>query len=229
MHFQHDPAIWRDFPALVPGALYTDNPEPDPARARIAEHLATARERLAAGSEGTLPEIQAWRRAFAAQGLKPTQYRCASESLLRRLRQSGDLPQVHPLVDFCNAVSVAFAIPVAAIDLDRVAGDLTVRYATGTEQYETFGGEVEHPDPREVVFADGDGFAHARRWANRQSGRSAIGPGTRRVLIVAEALHDGGATAVPLLLEALAHGLGGRPVSAVLTAGDPVFVAGGEP
>ena len=25
MHFQHDAAIWRDFPALVPGVLYAEN------------------------------------------------------------------------------------------------------------------------------------------------------------------------------------------------------------
>src|SRR5207237_5536508 len=57
-----------------------------------------ARERLsAAGTESELPEIQAWRRTFSALGLKPTQYRCASESLLRRFRKEGSLPAIHPL------------------------------------------------------------------------------------------------------------------------------------
>jgi DNA/RNA-binding domain of Phe-tRNA-synthetase-like protein len=36
-------------------------------------------------------------------GLKPTQYRCAPEALLRRLRKEGTLPPLHPLVDLCNA------------------------------------------------------------------------------------------------------------------------------
>ena len=49
-------------------------------------------------------------------GLKPTQYRCASESLLRRFRKEGSLPRLHPLVDLCNAVSMAYAIPVAVLD-----------------------------------------------------------------------------------------------------------------
>jgi DNA/RNA-binding domain of Phe-tRNA-synthetase-like protein len=211
---------------LVPGTLFADAITPDAdVTLSVAAHLDTARQRLATMSESAMPEIQAWRRAFAAQGLKPTQYRCASESLLRRLRQTGDLPSLHPLVDLCNAVSVAFAIPIAAIDLDRIAGDLTVRYATGTETYETFGGEVEHPDPREVVFADGDGFAHARRWTNRQSGRSAIRPDTRRVLIVAEALHDEAAADMPKLLDALAEGLRTAwtidPQPRILTADHP--------
>jgi DNA/RNA-binding domain of Phe-tRNA-synthetase-like protein len=46
-------------------------------------------------------------------GLKPTQYRCAAESLLRRYRKERFLPRIHPLVDLCNAISLAFAIPVA--------------------------------------------------------------------------------------------------------------------
>ena len=88
-----------------------------PAADRFA---AVAKSRLAGvAAESELPEIQAWRRAFAAMGLKPTQYRCASESLLRRFRKEGSLPRLHPLVDLCNAVSLAFAIPVAVLDAVR--------------------------------------------------------------------------------------------------------------
>jgi DNA/RNA-binding domain of Phe-tRNA-synthetase-like protein len=122
-------------------------------------------------------------------GLKPTQYRCASEALLRRFRKEGALPALHPLVDLCNAASMAFAIPVAVFDLGQVEGALEVRHATGTERYETFAGEVEHPNPGEIIFADEAGSAHARRWTNRQSGRSAVRAGTSAALIVAEALH----------------------------------------
>ena len=43
-----------------------------------------------------------------------------------------------------------------------------------------------------MIFADDAGHAHARRWTNRQSGRSAIRPETRAVLIVSEAMHDTG-------------------------------------
>jgi DNA/RNA-binding domain of Phe-tRNA-synthetase-like protein len=226
MYFQHDPAVWRDFPALVPGVLYADGitaqPEVD------TSHLdAMAKARLADRPESELPEIQAWRRAFAAMGLKPTQYRCASESLLRRFRKEGSLPRLHPLVDLCNAVSLAFAIPVAALDADRIAWPLEVRYAAGNEEYLTFGGDTEHPAPGEVIFADQLGRAHARRWTNRQSGRSAVSAGTSRVLIVAEALHDQAPRDVRALTATLAAELGAHwgPVSApaILTAEAPRF------
>src|SRR6516164_9983831 len=186
MHFRHAGAVWRDFPALVPGVLYAEGITAD-AEPKAGQYEERARTRLAGGPESEFPEIQAWRRAFAAMGLKPTQYRCASESLLRRFRKEGSLPGVHPLVDLCNAVSLAFAIPVAVFDVDAITGPLEVRYAAGDEEYLTFAGEVEHPGAGEVIFADGAGHAHARRWTNRQSGRSAVRDCTGEALIVAEA------------------------------------------
>lgn len=66
--------------------------------------------------ESEFGQIQAWRRAFSQMGLKPTQYRCAAEALLRRLRKEHSLPRLHPLVDLCNAASAAYAIPVAVFD-----------------------------------------------------------------------------------------------------------------
>ena len=208
MYFQHSAPIWRDFPALVPAALYAEGITADARTGPAADRFAAvAKSRLAAvAAESELPEIQAWRRAFAAMGLKPTQYRCASESLLRRFRKEGSLPRLHPLVDLCNAVSLAFAIPVAVLDLSAVTGPLEVRYATGDEEYLTFTGEVEHPAAGEVIFADQAGQAHARRWTNRQSGRSAVRDSTARALIVAEALHD----SAPADIAELAAALGGR-------------------
>jgi DNA/RNA-binding domain of Phe-tRNA-synthetase-like protein len=69
-----------------------------------------AEARLANTLEGELPEIQAWRRVFSRMGLKPTQYRCASEALLRRFRKERSLPLIHPLIDLCNAVSIALSL-----------------------------------------------------------------------------------------------------------------------
>jgi DNA/RNA-binding domain of Phe-tRNA-synthetase-like protein len=225
MYFQHSAKLWRDFPGLVPGVLYADGINSTAEVGAVDRFAAIAKSRLAAESE--LPEIQAWRRAFAAMGLKPTQYRCASESLLRRFRKEGSLPRLHPLVDLCNAVSLAFAIPVAVLDAAQIAGPLEVRYAVGDEEYLTFAGEIEHPAPGEVIFADQAGQAHARRWTNRQSGRSAVRDSTTRALIVAEALHDRAPDDVPELVAALAAEIQAAwsvtPQTAVLSAAAPRF------
>lgn len=209
MLFSHSTEIWDDFPELVAGVLFAEGLGGNASTNMAIERFnAIAETRLAAGSEGELPEIQAWRRTFSRMGLKPTQYRCASEALLRRFRQEGSLPRLHPLVDLCNAVSLAFAIPVAIFDVAKIAGDLQVRHATGAETYQTFSGEIENPAAREVIFADAEGRAHARRWTNRQSGHSAVSADTGSVLIVAEAMHASAATDVGQLVTVLAGELG---------------------
>jgi DNA/RNA-binding domain of Phe-tRNA-synthetase-like protein len=160
-------------------------------------------------------------------GMKPTQYRSAAESLLRRFRKENALPQLHPLVDLCNAVSLAFALPVAVIDLDQVDDFLHVRHANGDEQYLAFNGEIETPAAGEVIFADASNHAHARRWTFRQSRRSTVGAATRRALIVSEGLHASAAADVPALIATLAGELSAiwsAPTGqASLSAAEPRF------
>jgi DNA/RNA-binding domain of Phe-tRNA-synthetase-like protein len=204
MRFRHTSDIWRDFPQLVPGLLYvTDIDAGADVSARLEPYFERARARLAAGPESELPEVAAWRRAYSQMGMKPTQYRSAAEALLRRFRREDTLPRLHPLVDLCNAVSLAFALPVAVIDLDQVAEFIDVRYADGTEQYLAFSGEVESPEPGEVIFVDAAKQVHARRWTFRQSRRSTVSEQTRRALIVSEGLHATAASDVSALLDTL--------------------------
>lgn len=227
-HFQHSAQLWHDFPELVPGVVLVDGITAEASvTAQVAELTARAASRLAAGPESELPEVQAWRRTFSRMGLKPTQYRCASESLLRRLRREGSLPQLHPLVDLCNAASIAYGIPVGAFDVARISGDLIVRYADGDESYLSFSGETEQPEPGEVIFADDAGRAHARRWTNRQSGYSAVSATTTAALIVVEAMHESARVDVAELTTSLAAALAAvwpvTPVTAILSASTPRF------
>ncbi|MFC9831095.1 B3/4 domain-containing protein [Streptomyces albogriseolus] len=229
MLFRHAEAVRSAHPGLAAGALHASGVDATAdVGARVAEYTARALARLADGPESHFPEVLAWRRTFARMGLRPTQYRCASESLLRRLRMEGSLPRIHPVVDLCNAVSVAYAVPVAALDADRITGPLLeVRPAHGDEEYTTFDGRTEHPAPGEVTYADAAGRAHARRWTNRQSGHSAVRDGTRRVLVVAEAMHEGGADTVARTLDTLAEELAAHwpvtPVTALLAPDAPEF------
>lgn len=204
MLFSYAESLLDDFPELATGVLLVQGIHPNVIVAESFADLTTAAaQRIATCSEADMPEVQAWRRSFHRMGLKPTQYRCAAEALLRRLRKEGDLPSVHPFVDLCNGTSAAFAIPVAAFDLDRVSGGLVVQRAAGIERYDTFSGTVEQPEPGEVVFVDAKGRAHSRRWTHRQSGYSAVNAQTCNALIVAEAMHATGLSDLSRLLASL--------------------------
>jgi DNA/RNA-binding domain of Phe-tRNA-synthetase-like protein len=229
MQFSHHPDIWTRFPELAASTLCVSGIHHKASVAAQVERFnAVARARLdAAGAESELPEIKAWRGVFSRMGLKPTQYRCASESLLRRFKKEGSLPQIHPLIDLCNAASLAFAIPVAALDVAKVVWPLQVRPATGAENYLSFANEIEHPEPGEVTFADTQGNAHARRWTHRQSGLSAIRDDTASVLIVMEGVHASAAADVQRLATELGQALeevwGTKPQQGLLSAPAPRF------
>jgi len=115
--FQHSGEIWHDFPELVAGVMFADGITPGVAvDDRVARFTPIASSRLTGLPESELPEIRAWRRVFTRMGLKPTQYRCAAEALLR----------LHPLIDLCNAASAAFAIPVAVFAIWSITPVATV-------------------------------------------------------------------------------------------------------
>ncbi len=204
MHFEHVPEIWRRFPQLVPGLLVVKGIHTHAnGQGYIEPWYDRARKRLGSQSEGEMPEVAAWRRVYSQMGLKPTKYRSASEALLRRFKRENDLPKLHPLVELCNAASLAFALPVAVFDLQNVDEFIEVRPATGTEEYLSFEEEVEHPEPGEIIFADAAGHAHARRWTFRQSRRSVVGSGTEKVVVVSEGVHEQAGVDVPALLAEL--------------------------
>jgi DNA/RNA-binding domain of Phe-tRNA-synthetase-like protein len=230
MFFCHVPQIWKDFPQLVPAVLQLDNIHPQVTvsqETHLAPLFDRARQRLAQSPESQFPEIAAWRKAYSAMGLKPTKYRSAAEALLRRFKREDDLPRLHPLVDLCNTVSLAFSLPVAVFDLDNVDGFLEVRYADGDEAYLAFSGDTEHPAPGEVIFADAGRQVHARRWTFRQSRQSTVSDRSRRVLIVSEALHDTALADEQALRETLTGyitDLWGAPrQQAILSADSPRF------
>lgn len=219
MYLQHSARLWARFPGLAAGAVFaTGVHDQADVTAPAGEFADIARDRLAASAIAELPEIQAWRRTFAAMGLKPTQYRCASEALLRRFSKEGALPRIHPVIDLCNALSLAFAIPIGVFDAARITGGVTVRHANGDEPYLTFGGDTEHPQPDEVIFVDDVGRAHARRWTNRQSGWSAVRDDTTAVLVVAEAVHETAAADIARLTATITARLSSCWPTATVTA-----------
>ena len=230
--FQYDPEIISRYPSIVGGVIYardmTNGPTPQELQAAFeAEQQATLR-RIGDTPLSQLPSLAAWRGAFRAFGVEPTQYRSAAESLLRRLTKKGDIPSINTLVDIGNLVSIRYALPAAVFDTRAINGTLTVHFANGSERYTTLGqDEIDHPDVGEVVFSDDTGLVMARRWCWRQSEQSAAQPATASAIITIEAHHANAhrdiESALQDLLALLKTYAGGTFVSCILDKEQPEF------
>ncbi|MHA6621029.1 B3/B4 domain-containing protein [Pseudonocardia sp. DLS-67] len=224
--FRYDHAVLDRYPGVHAGIVLasglTNGPTPPALLQRYRAAQREAAERLATTPPAGLPSIAAWRRAFAGFGAKPTQYRSAAEALLRRLAKQGDIPSINTLVDLGNLVSIRYALPVAVVDLAGIDGDITVRFATGTEPFTDLGAEDPvTPEAGEVVFVDRAEVACARRWCWRQSAQSATREATTDALVVVEGLHDGAERDVAAAREEIVALLGEFQPAATVARADP--------
>ena len=231
--FGYDAAIVAAFPGVVGGVIHATGLSNHPSTPTLREAFLAEQEEVQARLGETplseIPSLAAWRRVFSGFGVKPTQYRGAAESLLRRLTKQGDIPSINTLVDLANLVSIRHAIPVAVFDQAAVTGATTVRFASGEEPFTDLGSDtVTHPIEGEVIFVDEAPLVSARRWCWRQSAQSAAGLQTTEALITVEGHHDSAeldvAAAVADIMALLqTHQPDARSTHAVLSAADPRF------
>ena len=100
-----------------------------------------AREHFADTSAiGAHPTAAALRRLFRDAGCDPTRYRPASEALLRRLVKGLPLPQIHPLVDLNNCLSVELVVPCCVMVEGSFGGRMTWRSGRPGESYQSLRG-----------------------------------------------------------------------------------------
>lgn len=236
--FGYDPAIIERFGSIVGGVLHVTGLRNTEASRELTNLYRTEQQevskRLAEIPIAEIPSIAAWRRTFTACGVKPTQYRVAAEALLRRLSKNGDVPDINPLVDLGNLLSLRYALPVAVFDQAAVTGGTTVRFAVGDENFTDLGAsEPGSPEPGEVIFVDDDKLVSARRWCWRQSAQSATGRSTTEALITIEAVHENGRDSIEAAVADGADLLSrfqpkALVASAVITAADPVVEFAGS-
>ncbi len=193
-YFRYSAEIIDRFPTTRGGVIYatglTNTSTPRVLLEAFEAEQETVRHQLGDTPPSEIASLAAWRSAFSAFGVKPTQYRNAAEALLRRLSKQGTVPSINTLVDMANLVSLRYQLPVAVFDQHSATGTTTVRFASGDERFTDLGSDsISHPEPGEVVFVDDDGVVSARRWCWRQSTQSAAGSSTADVLITVEGQH----------------------------------------
>lgn len=207
MRFRLEPDFLALFPqaqigVVVARGLDNRRAASDCAALLEAEIQATA-ERLAGAEIGSLPEVDPWRQAYGAFGLKPSKFRSSLETLLRSAL-SGRLRSISPLVDLYNAVSLRHRLPCGGEDLATLEGDLRLTRAHGGEEFVPLGASAsEPPAPGVVIYRDDRGVV-CNAWNWREADRTKLTEGTTDAFLCLESLHPGGEPALRLACEDLA-------------------------
>lgn len=131
------------------------------------------------------PVVKAWRDAYRKFKTKKGA-RNAVENLLKRAKNDKGVGNINPVVDVYNSVSLEYAFPIAAEDLDKIIGDVHLTVAKGGENFYPIGeNEPEEALPGEVVYRD-DKDIISRCWAWRDSARVADTDDTKNLLFYME-------------------------------------------
>lgn len=134
--------------------------------------------------------LSSWADAYQRFGAKPNRTPCSAQALRKRVLKDGSLPEINPVVDLYNAVSLRYAIPVGGENYDAYSGRPSLTIADGTEPFDTMmNGEavIEKPLPGEVIWRDDVGVT-CRRWNWRQGTRTRLDHASGRMWFILEAL-----------------------------------------
>lgn len=170
------------------------------------------------------PFVRNWRRVYSSFGSRPAEFRASSEALIRRTLKGNGVSHINKLVDIYNYISLKYKTPVGGEDLDKISGNLHLRFSDGSEKFMPLGSDKnDNPDAGEVIYADDCKNVLCRRWNWRESEITKLTENTKNAIIVIETLPPLTEDIVKDALNAVAE-----LVKRVCNAKASVFVLGGK-
>ncbi len=129
--------------------------------------------------------VKVWRDTYSKFPTKKGA-RCSLENLLKRVLHGNPVGSILPSVDITNAISLKYAFPIGAEDVDKIDGDLHLGIMTGNEKFLPIGSEEDEP-PYEGEIAYRDNYGAVCRCLNWRDGiRTEITDDTNYEFIVME-------------------------------------------
>lgn len=129
--------------------------------------------------------VAVWREAYQKFPTKKGT-RCSIEALLKRVFKGEPVGTIAPTVDITNAISLKYALPIGAEDMDAFDGDLHLGVMAGGEDFLPIGAdEPDPPRPGELAYYDGTGVV-CRCWNWRDGRRTAVKDTTTAEFIAME-------------------------------------------
>jgi DNA/RNA-binding domain of Phe-tRNA-synthetase-like protein len=168
-----NPDIFADHPQYRRGVIVfkaLDNSRPDAALTALLRQAEVELRQRIEGNPADYPPIAAWRDAYRLFGAKPSEHRSSIEALSRRVLKPDSLPDINPLVDIGNLVSLRHVLPAGVHPVGPESKHLTLRKTVAEDRFLAGPSDaLETPSPGEVVLAAGNRVL-TRRWTWRQAG-----------------------------------------------------------
>ncbi|MEI8230049.1 MAG: B3/4 domain-containing protein [Candidatus Peregrinibacteria bacterium] len=209
MDFRISPAVLEQFPAISLGVIVVSNMDNAIPQTEITTLLRMAeqgvRNHLNPETFKEHPHLAAMQEIHRSFGSNPNKYPPSIQALIKRILKGSSLPEINPLVDLYNIISLRSIVCVGAEDTDRCIGDLELTKAIGNEPFTPLGEtKNDAPIPGELVYRDSEGII-CRRLNWREGDRTKITEQTKNAVVVIEGFPPFTGEALNTALNALAE------------------------
>lgn len=151
------------------------------------------------------PNIALWRGIYEENfGVKAKTYRSSIEALLRRVVTGKEIWNICNVVDLYNCCSILSLLPMGGYDMNKINGDIKIRYAKEGELFLGLGErEKIKASSRHVVYAD-DQRIMCWLWNYKDSSETCIDENSKDVVFFIDGFeHNKVQTALQQLAENL--------------------------
>jgi DNA/RNA-binding domain of Phe-tRNA-synthetase-like protein len=159
MKFKINKQVFEKFPNLVialPVIIDFDNTKGKvEALAYLREQEKKLRESMNVESFWTDVRVTSYQDVFRKFGVDPNKFKPAHVALASRVLEGKDLPDINPMANLYNALSIEHLTPYGGEDLETLYGDFELDYAKGGEQWIPIGGGKPKPAIKgELIWGD---------------------------------------------------------------------------
>lgn len=133
------------------------------------------------GNTDIKEEFEGYHKILCKMGLNPKKYPVSVEALISRVQKSGELPNISPLVDLCNYISLKYKVSVGVYDIDKLKGDI------GLTVLEEDGADNEKAG--DVLYACEE-YVCTKKWIWRQNPECRVDGSTKRALVTIDGFDE---------------------------------------
>ena len=147
----------------------------------LNESMANAKKEFLDVKAKEDPRVIPYREGFQKVGINPNKFQCSVEAMVNSISKGRDVPNINPLVNLNNAISLKYTLPMGTHNLGLSDSDVELRFAVDEDTFTPMGSdEPEKLEQDELVYVV-DHKVRTRRWAWRQSKEGMIDKNTEYV------------------------------------------------